>query len=163
MTFLYKPPKDVVERQIEETGVPPRDMVAPFNLPYKLRGNWLITPVQGNLWRCRLQEDQVMTGANVDTSIPEGTWNFGHVVRDFYFYQYVTATGVRDNTVITWEWARRIGGDFYQVRAGETQPVYTIAVEGIDYRTDEDEYRFRFNGAATNSVALELWVEVLRA
>lgn len=103
-----------------------------------------------------------MTGANVDTSILEGTWNFEHVIRDFYFHQYVTATGARDDTAITWEWARRVGADFYPIRQGTTVPLMTIAVEDINYRTNDDEYRWRFNGVNTNSVAMELWVEVLR-
>ena len=162
MAFIYRPKPTEVAEQKRISGNPPKDMVDPFNYPYRLRGLWQIHAVQGNVWRLRLQEDQVMTGANVDTSVPEGTWNFGHVVRDFYFYQYVTATGLRDATAITWEWARRIGGDFYPIRRGYTQPEMGIAVEDINYRTNDEEYRWRFNGVNTNSVALEMLVEVLR-
>lgn len=161
--FVWAPPeKRVLEEQTRATGNPPKDMVKPFNFPYKLRPDWHIYAVENNVWRVRLAADQVMTGANVDTSVPEGNWNFEHVIRDFYFFQYVTATGLRDDTAITWEWARRIGGDHYPIRTGQTQPELNIAVEDIYYRTNYEDYRWRFNGVATNSVAVELLVEVLR-
>ena len=161
--FVWAPPeKRQLEEQTGKTGNPPRDMVKPFNYPYKLRDTWLIYAVEGNVWRVRLTADQVMTGANVDTSVAEGNWNFHHVIRDFSFYQYVTATGVRDDTTITWEWSKRIGGDYYPIRRGDDQPLLTIAVEDIYYRSNHEDYRWRFNGVATNSVAVELLVEVLR-
>jgi hypothetical protein len=161
--FTWKPPRGkVAENQERVTGNPPIDMVAPFNYPYKLKDTWHIFAVEGNLWRVRLAEDQTMTGANVDTSVAEGNWNFEHVIRDVYWYQYVTATGVRDGTAITWEWARRIGGDYYPIRASTNNPIRTVAIEDIYYRSNYEDYRWRFNGVATNSVALEVWVEVLR-
>ena len=162
MTFVYRAKPSEVAEQKRISGNPPKDMVDPFNYPYKLRSSWQLHAVQGNVWRVRLQEDQVMTGGNVDTSVAEGNWNFEHVVRDFYFYQYVTATGVRDDTRITWEWARRIGNDFYPIRAEDNQSAVTIAIEEVNYRSNDDDYRWRFNGNPLNSVAMELWVEVLR-
>ena len=161
--FVWTPPKKPqLEEQEKETGNPPRDMVKPFNYPYKLRDGWLVYAVEENLWRVRLTDPQVMTGVNVDTSVAEGNWNFHHVIRDMYFYQFVTATGLRDNTAITWEWARRIGQDYYPVRAGTADANWVVGVEDIYYRTDYEDYRWRFNGDAANSVVLELWVEVLR-
>jgi len=161
--FVYRPPRVKVEReQFRMAGNPPKDMVEPFNYPYKLLRNWHVYAVQGNLWRVVLTEDQVMTGANVDTSVAEGNFNFEHVIRDFYFYQYVRATGVRDDSPISWEWSRRIGEDYYPIRAEPNQAAITIAIEEINYRTNYDDYRWRFNGVAANNVAMELWVEVLR-
>ena len=161
--FIWRPPRrKVAAQQRDMAGNPPRDMVEPFNFPYKLLRNWHVYAVEGNLWRVRLTEDQEMTGANVDTSVAEGNWNFEHVIRDFYFYQYVTATGVRDNTAITWEWARRIRDDYYPIRADAADANWVVAVEDIYYRSNYEDYRFRFNGNAANSVVLELWVEVLR-
>lgn len=161
--FVYRPPRvKVAEQQYRATGNPPRDMVEPFNYPYKLLRHWHVYAVLGNLWRVRLTDDQAMTGADVDTSVAEGNFNFEHVVRDFYFYQYMRATGARDNTAITWEWARRIGDDYYPIRVGTADPDLNIAVEDINYRTNYEDYRFRFNGVAANNVAMEMWIEVLR-
>ena len=160
MMFRYNP-KDI-EEQKKNIGVPPRDLVDPFNQPSKLRPDWHIYAVEANLWRVRLSADQVMTGANVDTSVAEGNWNFWHIIRNVYFHQYVTATGVRDDTALTWEWSRRVGGDYYPIRVGTAETYFNVGVEEIMYRTNYEDYRWRFNGDAANSVALEVWVEVLR-
>ena len=164
--FIFKPPrKSVVEAQELQTGNPPIDKVDPFNYPYKLVNNgWFVYAVEGNLWRCVLQRALELqgVGTDTDTTVPEGNWNFGHVIHDVYFHQFVTATGVRDGTAFTWEWARRVGGDYFPIRRGVDQPELNIAVEDIFYRSNYEDYRWRVEGVATNSVTVEMWVEVLR-
>lgn len=159
--FTFHLDKAIIEAQREKTGNEPRDLVEPYNYPYKLIPNWHIYAVQGNLWRCRLADAQVLTGGNDDTTVAEGAFYFEHIVRDVYFYQY-TSAGVRDNDALTWEWSREIGGAYFPIRAGDAQPEYNWAVEDILYRTNGENYRWRFNGTATNVVEVEVWIEVLR-
>jgi len=161
--FIFKPAPEEVEGQVEAVGVPPRDMVEPFNYPYKLLPLWRVFAVEGNLWRVRLAADQALlgTGTDVDTSVAEGEFYFHHVVRDVYLYQF-DAAGARNDDALTWEFGRAVGGDYQPIRAGADQPELDWAVESLMYRTNGENYRFRLEGTATNTVTVEMWIEVLR-
>lgn len=156
--FVFKPRKEQVEEQILQTGNPPIDKVLPFNFPTPLRPLWVIRPVQDNIFKVELLTPVTLTGGVDDTLAP---FFFHHVVRDFYWFQE-DAAGDRSDDSLTWEWGRRLGGDFYIVRAGDGNPITSLAIEDIFYRTDGEEYRFRFEGTATNVVRVQMWVEVLR-
>jgi hypothetical protein len=158
--FTVKP-KSMVEEFKPEDANPPVDKVASFNYPYSLRGSWLINAVQDNLWRLRLQ-DRIVLGTKDTTTVLEGEFYFEHVVRDVYWYQFAADGITPANDALTWEWGREVNGAYYPIRAGDSRPNYTGAVEDILYRSNQDNYRWDFDGTATNIVEVEMWVEVLR-
>lgn len=142
-------------------GMRPQDKVNPFNRPYLLQPLWGIRAVRDNLWRVYLRTPITLTGGVDDAPGRSGEFYFPHVLQDFYLYQY-DAAGDRNDDPLTWEWGRRLAGDFWPIRAGDAEPEVSIAIERIMYRTDGEEYRFRLEGTATNVVYIEMWVEVLR-
>jgi hypothetical protein len=158
LAFVFRPTKRQVDRQLRATGNPPVDKVLPFNYPYLLRDLWQISPVRDNIYKITLQTPITLTGGVDDNEYP---FFFHHEVIDFHWFQE-DAAGARNNDALTWEWARRFRGDWLIMRATDADARTTVTIRDERYRTDTEEYRFRFEGTATNVVTVQMWIEVNR-
>ncbi len=161
--FVFRPKKEEVEVQEREVGVPPVDIAPPVNYPYRLEPSWTLSPVGHNLWKATLVTPLALTGGVDDVPAPAGEFYFWHRELDVEFFQQ-DAAGDRAEDALTYEWGHRVAGSFAILRARPSAPKNTVRLEGVRFPSGlgGEEYRFRFEGTATNVVHILMWIEVLR-